>query len=146
ALGGAINIVTRQPDKNIHRMSYEVGSFNTHKLTLNSFYRVSDKLSYGINAFGNYSDNDFKVDNLPYANEETGRTEYIRTKLFHNGYKQYSAEAYVNLENRTWADLFKIKLNTYDIKRDIQSDFTSRNHPFGNVYGKEHAFLVPSLE
>lgn len=146
ALGGAINIVTKKPDKNIHRMTYEVGSFNTHKLTLNSFYRVSDKISYGINAFGNYSDNDFKVDNLPYANEETGRTEFIRAPLFHNGYKQYSAEAYVNLENRTWADLLRIKINSYSIRRDIQNEITSRSHPFGQVFQKEHAHVVPSIE
>src|SRR5699024_2405484 len=51
ALGGAINIVTKKPDKNIHRITYETGSYNTHKLTLNTFYRVSDKVSYGFNAF-----------------------------------------------------------------------------------------------
>lgn len=146
ALGGAINIVTKKPDKNIHRMSYEIGSFNTHKLTLNSFYRVSDKLSYGINAFGNYSDNDFRVDDLPYANDETGRTEHIRAKLFNNGYKQYSAEAYVNFENHIWADLLKLKLNSYELKRDVQNSFTSRSQPFGNVFQREHAYVVPSIE
>lgn len=146
ALGGAINIVTRKPDKNFHRMSYEFGSFNTHKVTLNSFYRVSDKLSYGISAFENYSDNDFKVDNLPYSNQETGRTDPIRAKLFHNGYKQYSAEAYVNFENHSWADLLKLKLNSYALKRDIQNEFTSRSHPFGNVFQREHAYFVPSIE
>lgn len=146
ALGGAINIVTKKPDKNIHRMTYETGSYNTHKLTLNSFYRVSDKISYGFNGFGNYSDNDFKVDNLPYSNPETGRTESIRAKLFHNGYRQYSAEAYLNIENHTWADLLKFKLNSYSIKRDIQNDLNSRSHAFGRVYQKEHAYFVPSIE
>src|SRR5699024_9470790 len=146
ALGGAINIVTKKPDKNIHRMSYEIGSFNTHKLTLNSFYRVSDKLSYGINACGNDSDNDCQVDDLPYPNEETGRTDRISARLFHNGYKQYSAEAYVNVENHTWADLLKFKLNSYELKREIQNSFTSRSQPFGNVYHREHAYLVPSIQ
>src|SRR5690625_4591148 len=36
ALGGAINIVPKKPTKNIHRISYEAGSFNTQMLTLNS--------------------------------------------------------------------------------------------------------------
>ena len=146
ALGGAVNIVSKIPNKNFHRISYEVGSFNTHKLSFNNFYRVSDHVSYGINAFSNYSDNDFKVDNLPLVNPETGRTENIRAKLFNNGYKQYSADAYINFEKYSWADLLKIKLNSYAIKRGIQNDFSSRSRPFGEVYRREHAYLVPSIE
>lgn len=146
ALGGAINIVPKKPDKNTHRISYETGSFNTHKVTLNSFYKVSDKLSYGVNGFFNYSDNDFKVDNLPITDEATGQTKNIRAKLFHNGYKQYSADAYVSLDNRTWADMFKFKINSYALKTDIQNDFSSRSRPFGEAYQKEHAYVVPSIE
>jgi len=146
ALGGAINIVPKKPTKNIHRISYEAGSFNTQKLTLNSYYKVSDHISYGVNGFGNYSKNNFKVDNLPLVDPETGRTKNIRAKLFNNGYKQYSADAYVNFENYSWADLLKIKVNSYAIKREIQNDFSSRSRPFGEVFRRENAYIVPSLE
>ncbi|HLS31369.1 MAG TPA: TonB-dependent receptor [Flavobacteriaceae bacterium] len=146
ALGGAINIVQKKPDKNIHRMSYAIGSFNTHKVSLNTYYKVSDHISYGFNGFGNYSDNDFKVDNLPLVDPETGRTESIRARLFNNGYKQYSADGYINFEDYSWADLLKIKLNSYAIKRELQNDFSSRSRPFGEVFRREHAYLVPSIE
>lgn len=146
ALGGAINIVQKKPTKNIHRMSYEIGSFNTHKVSLNTYYKVSDHISYGFNGFGNYSDNDFKVDNLPLLDPETGRTKSISARLFNNGYKQYSADAYINFEDYSWADLLKIKLNSYSIKREIQNDFSSRSRPFGEVYRKEHAYIVPSVQ
>lgn len=146
ALGGAINIVQKKPTKNIHRMSYEVGSFNTHKVSLNSYYKVSDHVSYGINGFFNYSDNNFKVDNLPLLDPETGRTKNIRAKLFNNGYKQYSGDAYVNFENYSWADMLKLKINSYAIKRGIQNDFSSRSRPFGDVHRREHAYVVPSIE
>lgn len=146
ALGGAINIVPKKPTKNIHRMSYEVGSFNTHKVSLNSYYKVSEHISYGINGFFNYSDNDFKVDNLPLLDPETGRTKNIRAKLFNNHYKQYSGDAYVNIENYSWADLLKIKINSFAIKRGIQNDFSSRSRPFGEVHRREHAYVVPSIE
>lgn len=65
ALGAAVNIVTHNPDKNNHRTSYEFGSFNTHRLSHNSFIRHSGKLSFGVDLFANYSDNDFKADDLP---------------------------------------------------------------------------------
>lgn len=146
ALGSAINIVTRKPAQSAYRASYETGSFNTHRFTLNAFVKRSENLSYGFNTFLNYSDNNFEVDNLPVADAATGRTRFITARLFHNAYKQYSTEAFVNLENRKWADQFKIKINSYALRRDIQNDFASRSRPFGKVYTDEKAPVIPSVE
>ncbi|MCO5248035.1 MAG: TonB-dependent receptor plug domain-containing protein [Chitinophagales bacterium] len=146
ALGAAVNIVTHQPKKSGYQFSYEVGSFNTHKLGVNSFVRISKKLSYGFDAFFNYSANNFKVDNLPISNPETGRTDFITARLFHNKYRQFSGDFYLNLENQKWADLFKIKLNAFGIKKDIQNDFASRDKAYGGVYRTERAFIVPSIQ
>ena len=146
ALGGAINIVTKKPTRSSSNYSYEAGSFNTHRLTINSFVRKSQKWSFGVNAFANYSANNFKVDNLPLADETTGRTQYITARLFHNKYRQYSAEAFFNIENRKWADMLKFKLNSYALKRDVQNDFVSRSRAFGGVYSTEHGYLIPSVE
>lgn len=145
ALGGAINIVTKKPSRTSHRVSYEIGSFHTHRVSLNSFMKISDKFSYGISAFANYTKNNFEVDNLPFVDEKTGQTQFITAPLFHNGYKQYSGEAYVNFENRNWADLFRLKINTYALTRDVQNSFTSRANPYGAVLANEHAHIVPSL-
>lgn len=146
ALGGAINIVTKNPQKSRHTISYEAGSFNTHRVSFNSFIRYSDRLSYGINVYADYSANNFKVDNLPYADGITGRTEYTRARLFHNSYRQASGDLYLNFENRRWADLFKIKINSYGLKKDIQNDFASRARPFGGAYRKESAHFIPSVQ
>ena len=145
ALGAAVNIVTKQADKTYGAVSYQIGSFNTHRLTANAFIRKSDKFSFGINAFVNYSDNNFKVNDLPYDNLETGKTERITSRLFHNGYQQISGEAYVNFENRQWADEFKITLNSYTLGREMQSDFASRNRAYGEVSINEYAYVVPSI-
>ncbi len=145
ALGGAINIVTRKPTRTSHRLSYEIGSFNTHRFSGNSFIRINDKFSVGVNAFANYTRNNFMVDNLPVMDPTTGRTEFVRASLFHNGYRQYSGEAYLNFENRKWADLFRIKINSYALSREIQNSFTSRSAPYGEVMSHEHSYVVPSL-
>ncbi|MCO5233955.1 MAG: TonB-dependent receptor plug domain-containing protein [Chitinophagales bacterium] len=145
ALGAAVNIVTKRPDKTGYRLSYEVGSFHTHKVGVNSFVRHSPKLSYGVDLFFNYSKNNFKVDNLPISDEITGKTKYIRAPLFNNGYKQFSADMYLNIEKRKWADLFEIKLNGFVINKDIQNDFASRDKAYGNVYRKENSYIVPSV-
>ncbi|MCO5248893.1 MAG: TonB-dependent receptor [Chitinophagales bacterium] len=145
ALGGAVNIVTHSSDQTRNRLSYEIGSFGTHQVNINTFIRKSDKLSFGINASFNYSKNNFKVDNLPIANTTTGRTEYIKAQLFHNSYQQYNGEAFINIQNRKWADLLQFKLNTFYINRDIQNDFASRSRPFGKVFRKEYAYAIPSI-
>lgn len=146
ALGGAINIVTKTPKRTGATFSYEVGSFNTQRFNLTAFHRKSETFSAGVNVFFNYSANNFKVDQLPVEDPETGRTQYISAPLFHNGYLQNSGEAYLNFEKRSWADLLRIKLNTFSIKREIQNDFSSRNRPFGGVFRTEDAYLIPSIE
>lgn len=145
ALGAAINIVTRQPYNTSHQVSYEISSYNSHRLSVNSFIRHSDKLSFGVNAFATYASNNFKVDDLPFEDPETGKTVYITAPLFNNGYRQYSGDIYLNFEKRKWADLFKITLNSFALKRELQNDFTSRSRPYGQAHRKEHAYVVPSI-
>lgn len=145
ALGAAVNIVTKQANKTNSSVSYQIGSFNTHRLTANVFIRNSEKISFGISAFANYSDNNFKIKDLPYDNLETGKTEYITSRLFHNGYQQINGEAFVNFEKRKWADLFKITFNSFALSREMQSDFASRNRPYGEVSVREYAYVVPSI-
>lgn len=62
AIGGVINIITK---KNLNRWfvdaSYSYGSFNTHKSYINFGQTFKNGLTYSINAFQNYSDNDYWV-------------------------------------------------------------------------------------
>ena len=64
ALGGVINIVTK---KRRHGWSldasYSYGSFNTHKSYVNFSHTLRNGLAYEINAFQNYSDNNYWIDN-----------------------------------------------------------------------------------
>lgn len=146
ALGGAINIISKKPTKTTHNVSYEIGSFGTHRVNLNSFIRLSPNFSYGVNVFGNRTKNNFFVDHLPVVDTQTGRTNFISARLFNNAYSQGSGEAFVNFENRKWADLFKVKVNAYSLKRGVQNDFVSRSRAFGEAYKREFANFVPSVE
>ena len=47
ALGGAINIITKQEKKNYLDVSYGIGSFHTHKADLNAlFVRASNRTDH----------------------------------------------------------------------------------------------------
>ena len=63
AIGGVINIVTNKKRRNwFLDGSYSYGSFNTHKSYVNFGQTFKNGFTYEINAFQNYSDNDYHVD------------------------------------------------------------------------------------
>ncbi len=146
ALGGAINIMPNVSDKTSGTISYEFGSFNTHIVTINGQVKLADHLFVGTNSFFNYSDNDYKVDDLPFLDQETGRTDYIRARLFHNAFKQRSFEGYAQLRDLSWAELLEFKVNSYSLHKEIQNDPYSRARPFGQVYREENGNFIPSLK
>ena len=146
ALGSAINIVPKTSKKNSGTVSYEVGSFNTHIISTNANIKLNDHLFFGVNSFYNYSDNDYKVDNLPYKDQNTGQVTYIRERLFHNGFKQHSLEFTIQARELSWAESIEFKVNSYGLNRDIQNDPFSRARPFGEVYRKEKGNFIPSIK
>ena len=63
AIGGVINIVTNKKRRRwFVDAAYSYGSFNTHKSHVNFGQTFSSGFTYEINAFQNYSDNDYYVD------------------------------------------------------------------------------------
>jgi len=146
ALGSAINIIPKTSQRTSGTVSYETGSFNTHIATANANIKLSDHLFIGTNSFYNYSRNDYKVDNLPYKNQETGQVTYIREKLFHNAFEQFSLEFYIQGRDLSWADMVEFKVNSYALEREIQNDPFTRARPFGEVYRKERGNFIPSIK
>mgnify|MGYP002092703596 CR=1 FL=1 len=70
AIGGVINIITKKKrDRWFLDASYSYGSFNTHKSYVNFGQTFKNGFTYEINAFQNYSDNDYYV-NAPVENFE----------------------------------------------------------------------------
>src|SRR5699024_1492968 len=110
ALGSAINIVPQIENGTTGQLSYETGSFNTHIATINANIELSKHFSVGTNTFYNYSDNDFKVDNLRVQNPKTGQVDYVRAKLFHNRYNQLSMEYYLRAMDFSWADQLELRI------------------------------------
>lgn len=146
ALGSAINIVPNTIKETSGSVSYETGSYNTHIGTVNATVKITDHFYLGTNSFYNYSDNNYKVDNLPYLNSETGQTNYIRAKLFHNAFEQTSMEFFAQGRDLAWADLLEVKVNSYRIDQEIQNDPYSRARPFGEVERKERGNFIPSIK
>lgn len=72
AIGGVINIITKKNrNKWFLDASYSYGSFNTHKSYVNFGQTFRSGLTYEINVFQNYSDNNYYVD-TPVKDFTTG--------------------------------------------------------------------------
>lgn len=88
ALGGAVNIVTRN-NANYLDATYSFGSYNTHRFALNGALTTQGGFTIRANVFGNYSDNDYKVW-APIVNLTTNKQEgYEWVKRFNDGYHSY---------------------------------------------------------
>ncbi|WHT39939.1 TonB-dependent receptor [Myroides sp. mNGS23_01] len=71
ALGGAVNIITNKSKETKIDASFTTGSFNTYKSHLNVSKVFDNGMTFQVNAFQNYSDNNYKV-YVPVANLKTG--------------------------------------------------------------------------
>lgn len=142
ALGGAVNLVTRKHTGSMLDLSYEAASFNTHIANLSAYHNdPSSRWFAGIDAFYNYSDNDYLAD-VEVVNENSNLVP-ATVPLFHNGYKHYFVEAYAGLQNRVWADELRLSIAHYDIDRQSQHPALMTN-PYGALTVHNQGW-VPSL-
>lgn len=139
ALGGGVNLVSRNSQKNNLAVSYELGSFNTHRATVNGFFIDKVKNLYaGINGSINYSDNNYKV-NVPFYDANTSETTYKNVKRFHDATKSYYVETYFGAKNKTWADDIRLTLINSGFHKEIQNDAEMKS-VYGQAFSKENNF------
>lgn len=144
ALGGAINLVTRKEKNSFADISYELGSFNTHRVSLNAAYYSPDKKYFiGVNGFYNYSDGDYSV-YVQSPDEQTGVLKDIRTKLYHNKFSNYYVEAYAGIRDVKWADELRLMVSGFGLNKQFQFG-TTMFKPFGMAHGNQQS-IVPAIE
>ena len=147
AIGGVVNIVTNKKRRNwVLDASYSYGSFNTHKSYVNFGQTLDNGFTYEINAFQNYSDNDYYVD-APVKDFETGRLDTDkkeRVKRFNDTYHNEAVIGKVGFVNRNWADRLLLGFTYSNMYQEIQTG-VRQNTVYGDKHRKGHS-LMPSLE
>ena len=147
ALGGVVNIITsKKRNKWFLDASYTFGSFNTHKSYVNFGQTLKNGFTYEINAFQNYSDNDYSV-YAPVEDFATGRIDknkYEKVKRFYDTYHNEAVVAKVGVVSKSWADRLMLGFIFSNMYKDIQTGVRQEI-----VYGEKHRkgyTLMPSLE
>ena len=147
AIGGVINIVTpRRQRRWFLDASYSYGSFNTHKTYVNFGQTLSNGFKYEINAFQNYSDNNYWID-APVEDFATGginknKLEHVRR--FNDTYHNEALIARIGFVNKPWADRLMAGFTYSHMYKEMQTGVRQEI-----VYGQKHRHghsLIGSLE
>ena len=147
AIGGVINIVTNKKRRRwFLDASYSYGSFNTHKSNVHFGQTFKNGFTYEINAFQNYSDNDYRIDS-PVEDFETGRIDRdkkVRVRRFNDTYHNEAVIGKVGVIDKKWADRLMFGFTYSNMYQDVQTG-VRQDIVYGQKHRKGHS-LMPSLE
>lgn len=142
ALGGAVNIVTRK-SANYLDASYSIGSFNTHKITVNGAFTDDAGFTVRANAYYNYSDNNYKVyvPIVDLSNNEAGPSRKV--KRFHDKYESYGIKLETGITGKSYADYLLAGVIFSENDKDIQTGVTM-DKPYGAMTSDSRS-IIPSV-
>ena len=147
AIGGVINIVTNRKRRSwFVDAAYSYGSFNTHKSHVNFGQTLKGGFTYEINAFQNYSDNDYTVDApvFDFASQSLDTKTLHRVRRFNDTYHNEAVVAKVGFTGKPWADRMMLGFTYSHMYKDVQTGVRQKT-----VYGQKHRYghsLMPSFE
>ena len=147
AIGGVINIVTGKKRRRwFVDAAYSYGSFNTHKSHVNFGQTFKNGFTYEVNAFQNYSDNDYCVDApvFDFATNSLDTKTLHRVRRFNDTYHSEAVVAKLGFTGKPWADRLMLGFTYSHMYKDIQTGVRQKT-----VYGQKHRYghsLMPSVE
>ncbi|MDR2775445.1 MAG: TonB-dependent receptor plug domain-containing protein [Tannerella sp.] len=145
ALGGAVNIVTGQGRNTFVDASYSCGSFNTHRSYVNAGYTTEKGLTFQINAFQNYSDNNYRV-YTPVLDLETlvFSPDEKKVRRFHDNYHNETLIVKAGVVGKKFADRLLFGLTLGKDRADIQNS-NIQKIVFGQRF-RQGTTLMPSVQ
>ena len=147
AIGGVINIITKKNrNKWFLDASYSYGSFNTHKSYVNFGQTFRSGLTYEINVFQNYSDNNYYVDTpvKDFTTRAINKKKIEHVKRFHDTYHNEAVIGKIGFVDKKWADRLMFGFTYSHMYKDIQTG-VRQEVVFGGKYRKGYS-IMPSLD
>ena len=142
ALGGAVNIITNQ-GANFLDASYSIGSFNTHRASVNGAYtQPKNGFTFRGNINYNYSDNNYKV--WVPIRQGNNIVDTAEVERFHDRYRSASARIETGVVNKSYADQLLIGLLAATNDKEVQHGATM-NSVYGGIVQNSES-LVPTLK
>ena len=147
ALGGGLNLVPVKQSDDYLRASYSFGSFNTHRITFNGLKNLSEKTSLSTISYFNYSDNDYRMRDIPNLVETElpdgspgFEEERIDARRFHDQHISGFIEGKLCIKELKWADRLELAVAYSKTADEIQNAGAIRNTAIGEVEREIDAF------
>ncbi len=151
AIGGVINVVTKKTARRWYLdASYSYGSFNTHKSNVDFGQYLKNGLTYEINFFQNYSDNNYQIDAtgvkhfLEGGGSQQNAKKTERVERLRDAYHNEALVVKVGVLNKSWADRLMLSATLSQSYKEIQTD-TRQTVAFGERHRKGWS-VMPALE
>lgn len=142
ALGGAVNIITNKKN-NFLDASYSVGSFNSHRVSINGAYtNPNNGFTFRGNTNYNYSDNNYKV--WVPIKEGNNVVDSAEVERFHDRYRSGTVKLEAGWLDRKFADNFLLGVIASGNDKQVQTGAT-----MSSVYGgitRNSQSVVPTLK
>ncbi len=121
ALGGAVNLVPiKLEDSNVY-VSYQRGSFGTHRAAIVGKYQHQPSGFFATaNGVFDRSRNDYLID-VEVA-DKSGRKSPRTVRRFHDVYQSYGGALTVGFLDKRWAKRLSLQIFGYDFEKEIQHD------------------------
>jgi outer membrane cobalamin receptor len=121
ALGGAVNVVTKDKVSNYLDASYSYGSFNTHLANVSAQWRDSSSgFTIRPQVFYNYSDNNYTMYNVKTKTDISNDT-IGNFKRFHDNYNSWMGSVQFGYTQKKWADKLLIDVSYGRVDSDVQT-------------------------
>lgn len=132
ALGGAVNLVSEGGPAGIGgSVSYQGGSFDTHRLAAHVRARARFGGFVRAAAYLDAARNDYTVDvEVP---DVKGRLSPAEVRRFHDAYRAEGGSIEVGLAERPWADLLSVRAFASSVGQQIQHNIVM-TVPYGEAY------------
>ncbi|MBS9768042.1 MAG: carboxypeptidase-like regulatory domain-containing protein [Flavobacteriaceae bacterium] len=132
ALGGAINIVTKNTTQNYLDASYTIGSFGMHKTNVNAQY-ISKKTGIIVKPMFAYitAKNNYKMKDVEVWDERKQEFLLADRERFHDRYTSLIAQIEAGVRGRKWCDNFSVSASYSKTNKELQTGTTQKI-----VYGK----------
>ncbi len=142
ALGGVLNLVTRDTKKDYFDMSTGIGSFGTFQVNLNSrkYIGKENKFYIGANGFYKHSDNDYWMDDVDILTDNVNHNAQTgRTRRFNDAYTSYLGKLTLGSRRLKWADDLQLNLISSHVYKEWQHGVIVE-HPWGETFSEQSNF------
>ena len=121
ALGGGINLIPYNKSEDYLRLSYSIGSFNTHRLSVVGNYNINKNIALALESFTNTTDNDYVMRDITTFNVDgTFNPEPFDARRFHDGFNSSFIKASVKFSDIKFADELQLSFIASQRNKEIQ--------------------------